>query len=154
MYYLIVAALMLALPVLSLALEWSGTHAPIDASMLCKWFGFWSVGWRLLLAGVRQIVQPQYTAEVILGLKNEESRILVRELGFANLALGVLGVLSVPVPSWRLAVALAGGVFYFLAGTNHFLQPHRNRQQNVAMLSDVFVASVLLGSCVAALVGK
>jgi len=150
MYYLIVAALMFALPLLSIAVELTVsnvTDISIGAAIVCKWFAFWSVGWRLLLAGIKQIVHPQYTAHTILGLKNGESLILVRELGFANVALGLLGVLSFLMPSWRLGAALVGGVFYALAGGNHALQIHRNRHENVAMLSDIFAAVVLLAAC-------
>ncbi|MOA50332.1 hypothetical protein D3C78_1733370 [compost metagenome] len=75
--------------------------AAITAALVAKWFVFWSVGWRLLLAGFKQIVQPRYTANVILGLKTDEALILVRELGFANVAMGVLGVLSL----WQLCVS-------------------------------------------------
>src|SRR5580700_11114149 len=154
MYYIIVAGLMFALPVLSVAVELTATHASIGAAILCKWCAFWSVGWRLLLAGVKQIAQPQYTAHMILGLKDRESLILVRELGFANVAIGLLGVLSLLIPSWQLAAALVGGMFYALAGTNHVFQIHRNRLQNVAMLSDIFAAVVLLGACAVAVVSK
>lgn len=148
MYYVIVAAFMFALPVLSVAIELVVTNTSVSAAIVCKWFAFWSVGWRLLLAGARQVVQPQYTARTILGLKHEESLILVRELGFANVALGLLGVLSLVVPSWQLAAALAGGVFYALAGANHAFQAHRNRLENVALISDIFAAALLLGICV------
>ena len=154
MYYIVVAAFMFALPVLSVAVELLVTHASIGATVLCKWFAFWAVGWRLLLAGVKQIAQPQYTARMILGLENRESLILVRELGFANAAIGLLGVLSLAVPSWQLAAALAGGIFYALAGTNHAFQIRRNRLQHVAMLSDIFAAAILLGTFAAVVVIK
>jgi uncharacterized protein DUF6790 len=154
MYYIIVTVFMFVLPLLSVAVELMATHASIGAAILCKWFAFWSVGWRLLLAGVKQIAQPQYTAHMILGLKDRESLILVRELGFANVAVGFLGVLSLLVPSWQLAAALTGGMFYALAGTNHMFQMHRNRLQNVAMLSDIFAAVVLLGACAVAVLSK
>ena len=113
---------------------------------------FWSVGWRLLLAGVRQIAQPEYTAREILGLQSAESWTVVRELGFGNLALGIVGVLSLWLPSWQLAAALAGGLFYAFAGINHVLQKHRNRLENVAMVSDLFVGLILLSCCVNAAV--
>jgi len=154
MYYIIVAVFMFALPALSAAVELLVTHASNGATILCKWFAFWAVGWRLLLAGAKQIAQPQYTARIILGLESRESLILVRELGFANAAIGLLGVLSLVVPSWQLAAALAGGIFYALAGTNHAFQIHRNRLQHVAMLSDIFAAVILLGTCAAVVVSK
>lgn len=148
MYYFTVAACMFVLPLLSVAAEATLTGAPFGVAMVCRWFVFWAVGWRLLLAGVRQIAQPQYTAQTILGLRNAESRILVRELGFANVAIGLLGVASLRLPAWQLAGALTGGVFYALAGTNHVLHASRNRLQNLAMLSDLFVAVILLGACI------
>ena len=119
----------------------------MDSVLIGKWFVFWSVGWRLLLAGVRQIAQPEYTAREILGLKSAESWTVVRELGFGNLALGIVGVLSLWLPSWQLAAALGGGLFYLLAGINHALQKHRNRLENLAMVSDLFVGMILLCVC-------
>jgi hypothetical protein len=94
MYYLVVATLMLAFPVLSVAVEAAHFSSDVDSILIGKWFVFWSVGWRLLLAGVRQIAQPEYTAREILGLQSAESWTVVRELGFGNLALGIVGVLS------------------------------------------------------------
>ena len=151
MYYIVVATFMFALPLLSIAAEAATSHAAAGALLVCKWFVFWAMGWRLLLAGIRQIVQPAFTARAILGLKHEESHLLVRELGFANVAMGLLGVASLLQPGWRVGAALTGGVFYAFAGANHVLQAHRNRLENVAMLSDLFVAAVLLGTCAAIL---
>lgn len=153
MYYAIVALFMFLLPLLSIAAEPWIAGTALGAALVAKWFAFWAVGLRLLLAGVKQIAQPQYTAREILGLKTDESLILVRELGFANVALGLLGTLSLLRPDWRLAAALAGGVFYGLAGINHALQGHRNRLENVAMVSDGFAAVVLLAACALAVLG-
>ena len=154
MYYTIVALLMFAFPVLSIAYE-ATMHAPqLLMPLVGKWFVFWSVGVRLFLAGTRQVIQPKYTAQVILGLKSEESLLLVRELGFGNLALGTLGIISLFLPAWQLAAALAGGIFYGLAGVNHVLHQHRNRLQNTAMVSDLFAAAVLIAVCVASVLGK
>jgi hypothetical protein len=150
MYYVVVATLMLAFPVVSVAIEAARFSTGVDAVLVGKWFVFWSAGWRLLLAGVRQIAQPEYTAREILGLQSSESWTVVRELGFGNLALGIVGVLSLWLPSWQLAAALAGGLFYTLAGINHALQKHRNRLENVAMVSDLYVGLILLGVCLSA----
>jgi hypothetical protein len=146
MYYAVVATFMVVLPLLSIFIEAGTSHAALGALLACKWFVFWAMGWRLLLAGIRQIAQPAFTAREILGLKGEESHLLVRELGFANVAMGLLGVASLAQPGWRAGAALTGGAFYALAGANHVLRAHRNRLENVAMLSDLFVAAVLLAS--------
>ena len=154
MYYAIVSVFMLVLPLASIASESLAAGAAVSAALVAKWFVFWAVGWRLLLAGVKQVAQPQYTAREIFGLKSDESLILVRELGFANVAIGLLGVVSLFQPSWQLGAALAGGVFYGLAGIMHALQDHRNRLEAVAMVSDLFAAAVLLVACGIAVFGK
>lgn len=149
MYYAIVALFMFLLPLLSLGVEVFIHGSVFSGALVAKWFAFWAVGLRLLLAGLKQIAQPKYTAFTILGLKSDESLILVRELGFANVSMGLLGVLSLHYPAWQLASALVGGVFYGLAGVNHMLQGHRNRLENVAMVSDLWASAVLLGAVIA-----
>jgi hypothetical protein len=145
MYVFMVVALMFVVPIGCTIFEVFQSNQGVFAfSILLKWFVFWAVGVRLLLAGVRQIVQPRYTAEVILGMKNEESKLLVRELGFANTAIGCIAAGSLVSPGWLMPAAVAGSVFYGLAGVNHFLHKARNRNENVAMVSDVMVAVVLI----------
>jgi len=144
MYLVIVVALMFALPVGSIVAEVVVSGAPLSLAVVGKWFALWAVGARLFLAGLRQIIQPRYTAEVVLSLKSPESLLLVRELGFANVALGVVGLGGLVWPSWRGAAALCGGLFYAFAGANHVLQAQRGRLENVAMVSDLWAAAILL----------
>ena len=146
MYFAIVAALMFALPVGSVIADTMlRAHGLWSGAVVLKWFVFWSVGVRLLLAGLRQIAQPRYTAETILGIKGNESLLLVRELGFANVATGSVGVCSWLFPTWLEPAAVAGMIFYGLAGINH-IAAKRNSHQTIALLSDLFVAAVLLGA--------
>ncbi|MDM0082383.1 hypothetical protein QTI17_17460 [Variovorax sp. J31P179] len=147
MYFFSVAGLMLVFPLLSIAIEASAGHAPLGIMLIGKWYVFWAVGLRLLLAGIRQILQPRYTAETILGIKGDDALLLVRELGFGNLAIGVVGTLSLFFAGWVVPAALVGGLFYGLAGINHALQRHRNAKENLAMVSDLFAAVVLLVFC-------
>jgi hypothetical protein len=148
MYFWMVGALMFVFPVTSTVLDTMQRHHGIlDAWTVSKWFVFWAVGVRLLLAGLRQIIQPRYTAETILGIKNPDAILVVRELGFANTALGVIGVVSIFAPTWILPTALAGAIFYALAGVNHLVHKSRNALENVALISDLFVGAVLLGCC-------
>lgn len=87
MYYFIVAAFMFVLPIGSIGVEVLAMNGRLDAHLVAKWFVFWAVGGRLLTAGIKQIVDPRFTAKEILGLKSDESLVLVRELGFANVAM-------------------------------------------------------------------
>ena len=151
MYLAVVVAFMLVLPIGSIGLSVAAAGVAPSAALVAKWFVIWSVGARLSLAGLRQIIQPRYTAEVILLLKHEESFVLVRELGFANLALGLTGLACVLFPAWVLAEALAGAIFYCLAGFNHLLQPHRSKLEDIAMVSDLLVGCVLAAALVGAI---
>lgn len=144
MYVVMVVALMVVLPIASMFIEVRFRQMPFSAAIALRWFVFWAVGVRLLTAGLSQIIRPHYTAEVILGLDLGEALFLVRELGFANTAVGLAAVVSVYVRPWSRPLALVGAVFYGLAGVNHSLHDERNPLQNIAMLSDLFVAIVLV----------
>lgn len=151
MYIVTVIALLLVVPLCSILVQRYFFHSDAGLGLLIgRWFVFWGVGVRLVLAGARQILNPRYTAETILGLKTAEPWIVVRELGFANLALGVVGFSSLFARTWLLPSAVAGAIFYGLAGINHLFTSHRNRLQNFAMLSDLFICAILLAFCLAA----
>jgi hypothetical protein len=149
MYYPIVIATMLILPAASLLIDSRTSGSPLDLGLLAKWFTFWAVGVRLFLAGLRQSLQPRYTAHTILGLSSDESLLLVREVGFANLAFGAIGLFSLMRPAWVWPAALAGGIYYGLAGLSHAFHARRNRFENVAMVSDLFASIVLIGVTIA-----
>jgi hypothetical protein len=146
MYLAAVLLLMLVLPLASLAIDIGLAGSHFSVALLGKWFVIWSVGARLSLAGLKQITQPAYTARTILSLKSDESLVVVRELGFGNLAIGLVGLGGTLFPPWIPAGALAGGVFYLLAGINHLRQAERNSLQNVAMVSDLAVGAILLAA--------
>ena len=148
MYIVVVGALIFVLPFVSVVSEMASQGVPLSLALIGKWFAFWSVGVRLLSAGIKQAVQPAYTARVILGLKSDEVLLVIRELGFANMAIGIVGVASLLLPAWLPAAALAGGLFYGLAAVNHALQAHRGRHENIAMGSDAFASVVLLAGLV------
>jgi cytochrome c biogenesis factor len=59
MYIATVAALLVVFPLVSSALQLVFHHDSAVLPVLLRWFVFWGVGIRLLLAGVRQIAQPR-----------------------------------------------------------------------------------------------
>jgi hypothetical protein len=151
MYIAMVLVLMLVFPVASIALEvLMHSHGVLDIAIVGKWFVFWAVGVRLLSAGLRQIVQPRYTAETILGVKDPDAVSIVRELGFANTAIGSAALASIFLAAWTLPLAVIGAIFYALAGINHVTHKQRSKLQNAAMISDFFAAAMLLTICFAA----
>jgi len=103
------------------------------------------MGVRLLTAGLRQIIQPAFTAKTILGIQGDDALVLVQELGFANVAMGLLGCLTLLQPLWTLPAAIVGGPFYALAGGKHVTQKNKGFNEVVAMVSDLLMAVVLLG---------
>lgn len=131
---------MVVLPVVSIAVEWGGAASGV--ALVVKWFVFWAVGARLAIAGVRQIVKPGLTAK-LLGIESRDADVVVRELGFANVSFGVLGIATLFAPGWLRGAALAGAIFYLLAGVQHARVRHRDRDETVAMLSDLGIAIVL-----------
>ena len=152
MYVTMVIALMLVFPLISIVAQVILTdHGALGAAsslaVVAKWYVFWAVGVRLSLAGLRQIFQPRYTAETILGLKGADSLFVVRELGFANFSMGSVGLASQFAPAWVTAAAMVGALYYGLAGINHCFHRDRNRLQNLAMVSDLFAALVLAICC-------
>jgi hypothetical protein len=151
MYVPVVMALMFLFPLVSIVAQIVLTdHGALNAAaalgILARWYVFWAVGVRLSLAGIRQIFQPRFTAQTILGLNGSDALILVRELGFANAAIGAAGVGTLFAPTWVPPLAMLGAIFYGLAGINHCFHKNRNRLQNLALVSDLF-AGLILGVC-------
>ncbi len=134
---------MFLLPALSVITESivNNNHAALIA-LVGKWFVFWAIGIRLFTAGLRQIIKPRLTAEGIFGIKDKASWTIVRELGFANFGMGLAGILSLWLSSWRPAVALIAGLFLLLDGLLHLFNK-RNFEENVAMYSDLLVGVVM-----------
>jgi hypothetical protein len=94
-------------------------------------------------AGVKQIVQPEFTATEILGLPGSAAPVLVRELGFANLAVGLLGLGSLAYPTWVIPACVVGGLYFGFAGIRHTLSPRKTGLQTLAMVSDLAIFVVL-----------
>jgi hypothetical protein len=135
MYLFVVVALMFVLPIGSVVADIVLQGTPLSLALVGKWFVFWSVGVRLLSAGIKQVLQPDYTARVVFGFKGGEALLVIRELGFANVAIGSVGVATLFFPAWMPAAALVGAVFFGLTGVNHVLQAHRGRVESIAMVS-------------------
>jgi hypothetical protein len=64
---------------------------------------------------------------------------IVQELGIANFSIGVLGVLCLSQSGWMLPAAIAGGLFYGLAGIQHRFNRDRTAAENIATVSDLFI---------------
>jgi hypothetical protein len=143
MYLIVVGLTMLLLPLASMLVEHALHPAAPWLFLLGRWFVFWGVGVRLALAGARQYLQPAFTAREIFHMTGDEALPLVRELGVANFATALVGLLSVAAPSFTPPVAISACFFYAVAGVRHIAETGRSRNENVAMISDLFMAAVL-----------
>jgi hypothetical protein len=137
-------ALIAVLPITSAAFE---TH--IDQTILSwpiywKWFIFWGVGIRLFFKGIRLASTPQITGLNLSSFKNRESYLLLLELGFANMALGAMGILSVINDQWRLIAAIAGAIYFGLTDMLRLLKKTDGRHERVALIYNILVFSGLV----------
>lgn len=148
MYLLTIALTMGLLPLGSIAAEWALVPDPSLLLLTGKWFVFWAVGVRLTFAGLRQVAAPDFTARDIFRIEAPEALPLVRELGFANLAAGVVGMASLAWPGFVLPAAIWGAIFLGAAGVMHARRRGRSLNETMAMVSDLFVALVLAGYAV------
>jgi hypothetical protein len=144
-YLLVVTLLLVVLPVWSIIMESClrpGRSGLWD--LTGKWFVFWAVGIRLLMAGFRQTFQPAFTAQEIFRIKDKASFAIVKELGFANLCTGLAGVLTLWLPAWLVPTAFIGGLYYGLAGIGHLTKKVDSPNEMIALYSDLFIFLVVM----------
>jgi hypothetical protein len=142
-YLLMSLLLAVILPLLSVLWEHYYELEPYGWELIGKWFIFYAIGIRLFTAGISQASNPAFTSS-ILHLKTRESFVVIRELGFANLSLGVMGILSALNNNWRVLAAISGGLFFGLAGILHLLRKPETRNEMIAMCYDLFVMVVII----------
>ena len=144
MYFVSVILFLLICPLASVVIDAVRLHESFASlALIGRWWTFWAVGVRLLMAGIRQVVQPRFTAEEIFGIRDASALPIVREIGFANLSMGALGIFSVVRPGWVVPAAMVGGLYYGLAGFVHLPGKNRNAKEYTALVSDWFAAGVL-----------
>lgn len=149
MYRAIVALTMVVLPVCSIIVEHTMQPAAPLMAMVGKWFVFWAAGIRLFLAGLMQQFRPDFTARRIFSLSTDEAFPLIRELGIANFATGVVGIASIAASAFVFPVSIWAGIFYGAAGLGHTVRRKRSTNEAFAMISDLF-AFVVFAAVVAA----
>jgi hypothetical protein len=145
MYIATVALLLFVFPIVSVGVTLFLRPQSELLLLVGQWFTFWAVGVRLGLAGIRQTIQPGFTSKEILGIEGREVYVVVRELGFANLTFGLLGLVSLWHAAWLSPAAFAGGLYYGLAGVGHLFKKDRNLKEQVATYSDLVISVILLG---------
>ena len=145
MYILMTVLLMLVFPMASILIERFGFRSVTEiVPLVGKWFVFWVIGIRLFAAGLSQVLRPQFTAEKILAIKGNHQSIIVQELGFANLSIGILGISTIWNGTWILPAAIVGCLFIGFTGIRHIFSKTRNLLENSAMISNLVIFVILL----------
>lgn len=144
MYFAAVLLLMFVLPAVSVLAEKLVFHSPNEWMLLVgRWFVFWPVGVRQFVAGVMQVLRPDFTAQRIFEIKDPAVFGLVREVGFGNLAMGTIGLASLVYTGWVVPAAVAGGIYYGLAGVGHQVRGGGNTLERTAMITDYLISALL-----------
>jgi len=105
---------------------------------------FWGAGVRGSGAGIRQCLQPQFTAREIFRTKTDDALPIIRKHGIGNLAVGTAGILSLWIHSFLVPVALIAAIAYGAWGLLHLTSKARSINENFAMAGDFWLAAVLV----------
>lgn len=142
-YFIVVITLTIIVPLSGWIIGHFSSAASLDFEQFGKWFIFSAVGLRLFIAGVRQVTKPAFTAKEIFHIENPDSFPIVRELGFANLCFGLVGMISLFRADWRNVSAFASGLYYCLAGLLHIIKKPASANEKLALWSDIIIFLVL-----------
>lgn len=142
-YLIIVSVLTFVLPVIGFIAEHLKDEIDLTFTLYGKWFVFSAAGLRLFLAGVRQVTKPAFTAREIFHIYSPDVLPIVRELGFANICIGLVGIISLLKPEWRTVSAFASGLYYGLAALLHLVKKPAGINEQFAFWTDLLIFVVL-----------
>jgi hypothetical protein len=142
-YIIVVTVLTFILPATGFFVEHFATGTDPGFDLLGKWFIFSAVGLRLFLAGIRQVKDPAFTAQQIFHIDSPESFPILRELGFANICFGLVGIVSLLMPAWRIVSAFGSGLYYGIAGFQHVMKKNSGINEKFALWTDLIIFILL-----------
>ena len=150
-YFIVVLAQTVVLPIVSGVIELA-TVGGDPITVFGRWWIFWGVGTRLLLAGIVQVSGKSPTAD-ILGSSEPtvHEKQLTGELGTANIGMGAAGILAL-IPAWALPAGLAGGLFLLIAGLLHLPKKNKTPAESLATWTDLLVGVVVVVLAVTTLI--
>lgn len=143
-YFVSVSAMTFVIPLIGFFTSYVVAGDPLRFDLLAKWFIFSAVGLRLFIAGLQQSLKPAFTAQEIFHIQSPEALPIVRELGFANLCFGLMGIVSLFKPEWRIVSAVASGLYYGLAALQHLIKRPAGANERFALWTDILIFGFLL----------
>jgi hypothetical protein len=146
-YIVLLLLLDIILPAIFIFFDHKANHLPLDPALVGKWVLFFSVGVRLFIAGLVQTLVPEFTATKIFKLKHMDAHVVIRELGFANLSFGIMGMLTLLKGEWRGVASVTAAVFFGLAGIQHLMRKPDSVNEIVALITDLLIFVIMLLYC-------
>lgn len=144
-YIIVVSVLTFVVPVLgTVAQILLDKNATFSFDVFGEWFIFSAVGLRLFLAGIKQTTNPAFTAKEIFHINSTDSFPILRELGFANICFGLVALVSLFLPQWRVVSAFGSGLYYGIAGLQHAIKKPAGVNERFALVTDILIFIVLL----------
>jgi len=145
LYITSVSVLTFLFPIIATAIQiLLNKNLNFSFELIGKWFIFSAVGLRLLLAGIKQTSDPAFTAKEIFHINNTEVLPIIRELGFANICFGLIGIVSLFLPHWRIVSAFGSGLYYGIAGLQHLIKKPVGANEIFALVTDIIIFIFLL----------
>jgi hypothetical protein len=142
-YFILVIAQTIVFPIVSGIIELA-VFGGDPIQVFGRWWVFWGVGTRLLVAGIVQVSGGGPTTAILgSSAPSIPEKQLARELGWANLCLGLAGLLAL-VPGWALPAGFAGGIYLLIAGILHVPKRGKNAQESLATWTDLIVGVAVL----------
>lgn len=143
-YFISVSLMTFVIPVIGFFAEHLLQRHSLTFLMFEKWFIFSSVGLRLFAAGIRQSTKPAFTAKKIFHIDTKDCLPIVRELGFANICFGLVGIVSLFQPEWRIVSAFASGIYYLLAALLHIIKKPASANEAFALWTNIIIFGIVL----------
>lgn len=141
MHMIYVIGVMFVIPAICVAIDYLKKQNQDVLYLFCKWFVFWAIGIRGITGGLMQALNPAYTAWLLQ--TGTDNYIIIRELGGANLAFGVLGVISIISHNYRKAAALSSAIFLLVASAIHISRLSIIELSEIMSLTgDLFVVAI------------
>lgn len=149
-YVVVVLAQTVVLPIVFGIATLRSHETAVVVATFGRWFLFWGIGTRLALAGLVQVVKPNFTTQEILGdAPQKGANLVTRELGFANLAIGTGSIVGT-FAGGGVAAAVTGGLYMGVAGVMHLGKRDMNLKEHVATWTDLLMAAAMAAYVVAA----
>jgi hypothetical protein len=144
-YIISVLAMILVIPSGGFLTEHALCNTPLSFDFFAKWFIFSAVGLRLFFAGIQQSARPAFTAKEIFHIEHAEPCFpIVRELGFANICFGLMGIVSLFRSEWRVVSAFVCGLYFAFAALLHISRKSVGTNENFALFTNILIVCMLV----------